>query len=251
MGLDKVTDASSDLIYNCKRRIVILVITGVFLSIVPGFLFSIIEYFLVYYQPDKILDEILSYFIIFVSYIPVYALFLGFFFFKMLNALNTSDSPIKDLLYWRRKYQILFFPCMIFITTFYVCFWYIIFASLTDLASLIEALTSSVAFATIFGAMTFVVLEYLLDGTFSKPVSDILETEDRIERFTSLTTSQKSIVLETFILLGLFLYIFNLTYNSLNPNISIVLTVLFFFAAILAIVHNLISNPRMREVNNK
>ncbi|MHA1974091.1 MAG: methyl-accepting chemotaxis protein [Candidatus Hodarchaeales archaeon] len=240
----------SDLVSNCKRQIITLVGIGVLLSVLPGFLFSIIEYFLVYYQADKVVEEIIGYLMIFVSYIPVYAVFLGFFFFKMLNSLKT-DLPVKNLLHWRKRFQILFFPIIILITTVYVFMWYILFDSLSDINLFIEALTSSVAFATIFGSMTLVSLEYLLDKVFSKPVSTILITEDRIVRFNSLTTSQKSIILEVFIFIGLLLYIFNRTYASLGVNITSILIVLFFFAAIPAIVHNLITNPRMEEVNSK
>ncbi|MFX1507982.1 MAG: methyl-accepting chemotaxis protein, partial [Promethearchaeota archaeon] len=140
-----------------------------------------------------------------------YIVFKGIF-----SAFNRSspEQIIKQLNKFRRHFQIFFIPIQAFLALSNSAITFFLFP--TPGISLVDGVLLGIGFGTIMYVLAYIILEYILDRLLSPQLTEVL-TAGEIIPFTTLTVVQKFLVVGTFTLLGLELFVF----RTLVPDTSI------------------------------
>ncbi len=139
-----------------------------------------------------------------------YIVFKGIF-----SAFNRSNPEqiTKQLNRYRRHFQIFFVPIQVFLALATVIISYFFFP--TPGVSLVDGALASIGFGTIMYVLSYIILEYILDRLISPRLTEVL-TAGEIVPFTTLTVVEKFLVVGSFTLLGLELFVF----RTLVPDTS-------------------------------
>ena len=250
------TVSIKDLDFSYKSTMIYLIGTGISLSILPGIIFSNMQNFLQSLEPGGATYTpfwafAITFFYLFFG-VP-YFFMLYYIFRKLLKSLYnpTPDTIIQGVNHYRRLFQIIYIPFTYIVGSIFLFLYYFFIEGLEG-NGIIVWLAAVIYLPSLYGPPAFIGIEYALDRKLTPILNEILDNNS-IKTFTSLTSTQKNLMLGVTLIFGYLGYYISSFYSNVGITeidivIFAILILMGFFSQFLIYKTN---SPRMNAIANQ
>ncbi len=178
---------------------------------------------------------------------------LYYVFSHILQAFNLPDRQkmFKQLNKYRKHFQIFYLPFSIAIVPIATIINRRILIPNEDLALVAEIVLENVAIPAIFFVPSYIILEYVLDRIISPKVSEHLSSGE-VHLFTTLSVMQKYVIINLFMVFGIFLFMLDALLPDLGSldSVQIIAMIIFVSVPVISfITYYFTTEPKSREIN--
>ena len=243
--------------FSYRRTLIYLIVAGSCLTVVPAFIFSGIQSYVLAFAPGAdpfSFETLFMQGVFFLLFCFLYVIVLYIIFKKLLGSLylSTKEEILQGVMRYRRYFQLIYVPYM-FVTASFFLFLYYLLIEEPKPENFIAWATTSIYLPAIFGPPAFLIMESILDRTLAPIINGILDVND-IELFSTVSLNQKSMVIGITLLAGILAYSANFILNPGQREISepdvVVLAILFLYSASSHWLIHKTNDPRMKEMTN-
>lgn len=245
--------------FSYRKTLIYLIMAGACLTVVPAFIFSGIQSYILAFAPGAnpfSFEQLSMQGIFFILFSIPYIIMLYYIFQKLLGSLylSTKKEILQGVNRYRRYFQLIYVPFMFFTASLFLFLYYALIEE-PKAENFIAWSMTSIYLPAIFGPPAFIIMEYIIDRTLTPIINNIIILDvDDIELFSTISISQKSMIIGIGLLAGILAYTTNVILNPELREISepdvVVLAILFLYSASSHWLINRTNDPRMKEITN-